>query len=107
MFNLKLIRSLTIKVLALSTTFFLVGETSAKAQQKFTTPLPSPLPNFGRDLVPSSSQEFFRQGRDAFEREIQILRQRELSSNRPILKVDLREILKRRSTLEKPEIREF
>lgn len=80
----------------------MVAETSANAQQTIPTLTPRQAQNLSRDLVQSSSQDFFRQGNNAFEREIQLLRERPLSSNKPILKIDLMQIQKRPSTQEKP-----
>ncbi|MFN6540711.1 MAG: hypothetical protein RM021_030825 [Nostoc sp. EkiNYC01] len=85
-----------------STAFFLAVQTSANAQQTLPSLTPAQTQNLSRDLVPSSSQDFFRQGKDSFEEEIQLLRERQLSSTKPILKIDLIQMLKRPSTQEKP-----
>ncbi|MBX9259159.1 hypothetical protein H1Q63_35450 [Desmonostoc muscorum CCALA 125] len=102
MFNLRFIRCIKLKYLVFSTAFFLAVETSANAQQALPNLTPAQAQSLSRDLVPSSSQDFFRQGTVAFEREIQLLRERQLSSNKPILKIDLMQMLKRPSTQEKP-----
>ncbi len=47
----------------------------------------SQLQRFSRDLIPSSSQDFFRQGREQLEREIQRLDRQTLDSNEQLLKV--------------------
>ncbi|BAY77572.1 hypothetical protein NIES25_40390 [Nostoc linckia NIES-25] len=102
MFKLNFIRCIKLKILIFSAAFFMAAETSAKAQQTIPTLTPRQAQNLSRDLVQSSSQDFFRQGNNAFEREIQFLRERQLSSNKPILKIDSIQIQKRLSTQEKP-----
>jgi len=102
MFNPKFIHCIKLKLLVFSTAFFLAAETSANAQQTIPTFTPRQAQNLSRDLVQSSSQDFFKQGNNAFEREIQLLRDRQVSSNKPILKIDLMQIQKRPSTQEKP-----
>lgn len=102
MFNPKFIHSIKLKFLVFSTAFFMAAETSANAQQTIPTLTPRQAQNLSRDLLQSSSQDFFRQGNNAFEREIQLLRERPLSSNKPILKIELMQIQKRPSTQEKP-----
>ncbi|WP_251956255.1 hypothetical protein [Nostoc commune] len=84
----------------LSTAFLLAVQTSANAQQAVPTLTPAQAQHLSRDLVPSSSQDFFRQGKDSFEREIQILRRRKLSPIKPILKIDSV------SQTEKPQIQQ-
>ncbi|MDF5707306.1 MAG: hypothetical protein PUP90_06395 [Nostoc sp. S4] len=100
MFKPRFTRCITIKLLVFSTAFFLVWETSAKAQRTFPNLTPAQAQHLSRDLVPSSSEEFFRQGKNSFEREIQLLRKRQLSPNKPILKNNLTEVLKKPSTQE-------
>ena len=82
-------RFLAVNSLILSAAFLLSGQTSANAQQQFTNLTPAQTQRLSRDLFPSSSQDFFKQGNDLIEREIQILRQRKLSSTEPVLKIDL------------------
>lgn len=48
---------------------------------------PAQLQRFSRDLVPSSSEEFFRQGRETLEQEVQRLRQPHRFSSDQILKI--------------------
>ena len=48
----------------------------------------SQLQRFSRDLVPSNSQDFFRQGREQLEREIQRLDRQTLNSNEQLLKIE-------------------
>ncbi|MEH2448869.1 MAG: hypothetical protein V7K18_24720 [Nostoc sp.] len=81
--------SIKIKHLVVSTAFLLVVETSANAQQPLPSFTPAQAQHLSRDLVPYNSQDFFRQGKDSIEREIQILRQRQLRSIKPVLKIDL------------------
>ncbi len=102
MLNPRFTRGIKLKFLVFSTTFFLVVETSANAQQALPNLTPPQAQNLSRDLIPSSSQDFFRQGKDSFETEIQLLRERKLSSTQPVLKIDLIQLLKRPSTQEKP-----
>jgi hypothetical protein len=49
---------------------------------------PQQIQRFGRDLTPRNSDNFFRQGRDQFEREIQLLDRRVLSPDQTKLKID-------------------
>ncbi|MBD1927714.1 hypothetical protein H6F74_15900 [Trichocoleus sp. FACHB-90] len=63
------------------------GQTPAAANPEFNSISPAQAQQFNRDLIPSSSQEFFRQGREKLEREIEILNRRRLL-NSPILKND-------------------
>jgi hypothetical protein len=102
MLNIIFHRCIKVKLLVFSTAFFLVGEASANAQQTFPSLTPTQAQQLSRDLFPSSSQDFFRQGKDSFEREIQLLRKREVSSTKPVLKIDLIQLRKRPSTQEKP-----
>ncbi|MDZ8109553.1 MAG: hypothetical protein RM338_28560 [Nostoc sp. DedQUE12a] len=102
MFSLKFIPCIQLKILVFSAAFLLAAETSAKAQQTIPTLTPRQTQNLSRDLVQSSSQDFFRQGNNALEREIQLLTDRQVSSNKPILKIDWIQIQKRLSTQEKP-----
>lgn len=102
MFNIKLNHCIQLKILVFSTAFLLAAETSANAQQTIPNLTPPQAQNLSRDLFPSTSQDFFRQGNNALEREIQLLRQRQLSSNKPILKIDLIQLRKRPLTQEKP-----
>ncbi len=48
----------------------------------------SQLQQFSRDLIPSNSQDFFRQGREQVEREIQRLDHQTLHPNERLLKVE-------------------
>jgi hypothetical protein len=49
---------------------------------------PQQIQQFGRDLTPRNSDDFFRQGRDQLEREIQLLDRRVLSPDQTKLKID-------------------
>lgn len=88
MLNLIFTGYIKIKPLLVSTAFFLAVQTSANAQQAFPSLTPTQAQHLSRDLVPYNSQDFFRQGKDSIEREIQILRQRQLRSIKPVLKID-------------------
>ncbi|MBD2611669.1 hypothetical protein H6G94_10340 [Nostoc punctiforme FACHB-252] len=102
MFRLKSIPSRKLQILIFSTAFLLAAETSGNAQTTIPNLTPTQAQNLSHDLVPSNSQDFFRQGTNAFEREIQMLRDRQLSPNKPILKIDLIQIEKIPDTQEKP-----
>ncbi|QFS44552.1 hypothetical protein GXM_02027 [Nostoc sphaeroides CCNUC1] len=73
--------------MVVSTAFFLAIQTSANAQQSLPSLTPAQAQHLSRDLVPYNSQDFFRQGKNSIEREIQILRQRQLRSIKPVLKI--------------------
>ncbi|MEA5602697.1 hypothetical protein [Nostoc sp. UHCC 0252] len=103
MLNLILTKCIKIKPLLVSTAFLLAVQTSANAQQSLPNLTPAQAQSLSRDLVPSSSQDFFRQGRESMEREIQILRQRQLPSMKPILKIDSVQQIKKPHTQQKPE----
>jgi hypothetical protein len=103
MFNLILTRYRKIKYLLVSTAFLLAIQTSANAQQSLPNLTPAQAQSLSRDLVPSSSQDFFRQGKESMEREIQIFRQRQLPSMKPILKIDSVQQIKKPPTQQKPE----
>jgi len=49
---------------------------------------PAQANQFSRDLIRSDSQDFFNQGRERLEREIQILNQERFSPSTPLLKVE-------------------
>jgi len=102
MLNLIFTGCIKVKFLVVSTVFFLTVQTSANAEQAFPPLTPTQAQHLSRDLVPGSSQDFFRQGKDSIEREIQILRQRQLSSTQPILKIDSVLLIKRPFTQQKP-----
>ena len=89
MFNSIFTGSIKIKPLVVLTAFLLVVQTSANAQQPLSSLTPTQAQHLSRDLVPYNSQDFFRQGKDSIETEIQILRQRQLRSIKPVLKIDL------------------
>ncbi|MDF5734711.1 MAG: hypothetical protein V7L04_10075 [Nostoc sp.] len=101
MLNLIFTRCIKIKPLIVSTAFFLALQTSVKAQQVFPTLTPTQAQHLSRDLVPFNSQDFFRQGNDSIQREIQILRQRQLRSIKPVLKIDLVPQIKKPHTQQK------
>lgn len=88
---LKLVFSHFIKVTAfgLSTAFLLAGQSAVNAEQAPPRLTPQQTQQLSRDLVPYNSQRFFRQGQELIEREIQILRQRQLATNEPVLKINL------------------
>ncbi|MEH2413362.1 hypothetical protein [Nostoc sp.] len=88
MLNLIFTGCIKIKPLVVSTAFFLAVQISANAEQAFPNMTPIQAQHLSRDLVPYNSQEFFRQGKDSIEREIQILRQSQLRSMKPVLKID-------------------
>ncbi|MEH2234690.1 hypothetical protein [Nostoc sp.] len=104
MLNLIFTGYIKIKPLLVSTAFLLAVQTSANAQQAFPSLTPTQAQHLSRDLVPYNSQDFFRQGKDSIEREIQILRQRQLSSIKPVLKIDLVPQIKRPQTQQNPNI---
>ena len=88
MLNLIFTGCIKIKPLVVSTAFLLAIQTSANAEQALPSLTPAQAQHLSRDLVPYNSQEFFRQGKNLMEREIQILRLRQLRSIKPVLKID-------------------
>ncbi|WP_256973396.1 hypothetical protein [Nostoc sp. T09] len=95
---LKLVFTRFMKVTAFvgfSTALLLARQTAVNAEQAFPRLTPQQTQHLSRDLVPYNSQEFFRQGQELMEREIQLLRQRQLSANEPVLKVNLRPPVKK------------
>ncbi len=88
MLNLIFTGCIKIKPLVVLTAFFLAVHTSANAEQAVPSLTPAQAQRLSRDLVPYNSQDFFRQGKDSIEREIQILRQRQFRSLKPVLKID-------------------
>ncbi|MEH2346882.1 MAG: hypothetical protein V7K55_02555 [Nostoc sp.] len=101
MLNLIFARCINIKPLLVSIALLLAVQTSANAEQPLPNLTPAQTQSLSRDLVPYNSQDFFRQGKDSIEREIQILRQRQLSSIKPVLKIDLVRQIKRPPTQQK------
>lgn len=87
--------------MVVSTAFLLALQTSANAQQAFPNLTPAQAQHLSRDLVPYNSQDFFRQGKNSIEREIQILRQREVRPIKPVLKIDLVPQIKRPTSQQK------
>ncbi len=104
MLNLIFTGCIKIKPLVLSTAFFLAIQTPANAEQPFPRLTPAQAQHLSRDLVPYNSQDFFRQGKNSIEREIQILRQRQLRSLKPVLKVNSLPQIKTPHTQEDPNI---
>ncbi|MEH2242982.1 hypothetical protein [Nostoc sp.] len=104
MFNLIFTGCIKIKPLLVSTAFLLAVQSSANAEQSFSSLTPVQAQHLSRDLVPFNSQDFFRQGKDSIEREIQILRQRQLRSIKPVLKIDLVPQIKRPQIQQNPNI---
>ncbi|MBN3873117.1 hypothetical protein [Nostoc sp. JL33] len=89
MLNLIFTGCIKIKPLLVSTAFLLAVQTSTNAQQAFPSLTPRQAQHLSRDLVPYNSQDFFRQGKDSIEREIQLLSyQRQQRSIKPVLKID-------------------
>ncbi|WP_335083890.1 hypothetical protein [Nostoc sp.] len=86
-----------------STAFLLAVQTSANAEQAVPNLTPGQAQHFSRDLVPYNSQDFFRQGKDSIEKEIQILNQRQQRPIKPILKIDSVPQSKRPHTQQKPQ----
>ncbi len=72
----------------LSTVGLLSQQTSAASQESPLTP--AQANQFSRDLVPSTpSQDFFRQGQQRIEREIQLLLQRRNASSEELLRINV------------------
>ncbi|MBN3896480.1 MAG: hypothetical protein HWQ41_14800 [Nostoc sp. NOS(2021)] len=102
MLNLIFTGCIKIKPLVVSTAFFLAVQTAANAEQSLPSLTPAQAQHLSRDLVPYNSQDFFRQGKDSIEREIEILRQSQLPSIKPVLKIDSVPQIKRPPTQQKP-----
>ncbi|MEH2287015.1 hypothetical protein [Nostoc sp.] len=103
MLNIIFTGCIKIRPLVVSTAFLLVVQTSANAQQAVPSLTPRQAQHLSRDLVPYNSQEFFRQGKDSIEREIQILNQRQQHPIKPILKIESVSPSKRPYTQQKPQ----
>ena len=103
MSNLIFTRCIKIKLLVVSTAFLLAVQTSANAEQAVPSLTPRQAQHLSRDLVPYNSQDFFRQGKDSIEREIQILNQRQQRPIKPILKIDSVPQSKKPHTQQKPQ----
>ncbi|MFN6481441.1 MULTISPECIES: hypothetical protein [unclassified Nostoc] len=103
MLNLIFAGCIKIKPLLLSTAFLLAIQTSANAEQAIPSLTPGQAQHLSRDLVPYNSQEFFRQGKDSIEREIQILRQGQRRSIKPVLKIDSVPQIKKPNPQQKPQ----
>ncbi len=56
-------------------TVLLVGHTNSRALAQVPI-TPTQAQHLSRDLIPTDSQDFFRQGRNSLEKEIQLLQQR-------------------------------
>ncbi|MBD2524823.1 hypothetical protein [Nostoc sp. FACHB-133] len=102
MVNLILTTCIKSQLLLISAAFLLAVQTSANAEQPLPSLTPAQAQSLSRDLVPYNSQDFFRQGKDSIEREIQILRQRQLRSIKPVLKIESVQQIKRPPTQQKP-----
>ncbi|MDZ7956441.1 MAG: hypothetical protein RMY34_00780 [Aulosira sp. DedQUE10] len=87
MLNLIFTRFTKVTALGFSTAFLVAGQNAVNAQQ-IPNLTPQQAQHLSRDLVPSSSQDFFRQGQYMMEREIQNLRTRQVESNEPVLKIN-------------------
>ncbi|MBD2203456.1 hypothetical protein H6G33_18670 [Calothrix sp. FACHB-1219] len=88
MLLLRCSRYIKTTVFGFSTALFMLGNTAVNAQQQLPSLTPAQTQQLSRDLVPHSSQDFFRQGQELMEREIELLRQRQVSNDEPVLKVD-------------------
>ncbi|MGF2039647.1 MAG: hypothetical protein RMZ43_030765 [Nostoc sp. CmiVER01] len=104
MLNLIFTGCIKIKPLVLSTAFLLAIQISANAEQAFPSLTPTQAQHLSRDLVPYNSQEFFRQGKNSMEREIQILRLRQLRPIKPVLKINSVPQIKVPRTQQNPNI---
>ncbi|MDZ8226626.1 hypothetical protein [Nostoc sp. ChiVER01] len=104
MLNLIFTGCIKIKPLVLSTAFLLAIQISANAEQAFPSLTPAQAQHLSRDLVPYNSQEFFRQGKNSMEREIQILRLRQLRPIKPVLKINSVPQIKVPRTQQNPNI---
>ncbi|MEH2323676.1 MAG: hypothetical protein V7K32_08905 [Nostoc sp.] len=104
MSNLIFTGCIKIKPLVLSTAFLLAIQTSANAEQPLPSLTPAQAQHLSRDLVPYNSQDFFTQGKNSIEREIQILRLRQLGSIKPVLKIDSLPQIKIPHTQQNPNI---
>lgn len=76
-----------IKALVYLVAFLLIEQASATGQQP-PRPTPVQAQHLSRDFFGSDSQDFFKQGQDVIEREIQILMKRQRASTEPVLKVN-------------------
>jgi hypothetical protein len=81
-------RLLKVTALGCSTAFLLTGQSPVNAEQALPRLSVQQTQQLSRDLVPYNSQRFFRQGQELIEREIQILKQRQISGNEPVLKIN-------------------
>ncbi|WP_335070210.1 hypothetical protein [Nostoc sp.] len=104
MLNSIFTESIKIKSLVVLTALLLAVQTSVNAQRPLPSLTPAQAQHLSRDLVPYNSQDFFRQGKDSIERETQILRQRQLRSIKPVLKIDLVPQIKIPQTQQNPNI---
>lgn len=104
MLNLIFSKCIKIKPLVVSIAFLLAIQTSANAQQTLPSLTTTQTQHLSRDLVPYNSQDFFRQGKNSIEREIQILKQRQLRSIKPVLKIDSLPQIKTPHTQKNPNI---
>ena len=104
MSNLIFTACVKIKYLVVSTVFLLAIQTTANAEQPLPSLTLAQAQHLSRDLVPYNSQEFFRQGKNSMEREIQILRKRQLRSIKPVLKIDSLPQIKIPHTQQNPNI---
>ncbi|MDZ8056032.1 MAG: hypothetical protein RMX68_031670 [Aulosira sp. ZfuVER01] len=87
---LQLVFTRFIKVTAFGiTALLLTGQTAVHAEPALPRLTPQQTQRLSRDLVPYNSQDFFRKGQELMEREIQILQQRQLTANQPVLKVNV------------------
>lgn len=77
--------TIVIVILAIS---LLNEQAPALAQRPFIRLTPTQAQEFSRDLVRSTSLDFFRQGQGKFEEEIRILTEESLFSPTPILKIE-------------------
>jgi hypothetical protein len=79
----------TVTALVFSAAWLLGEQTAASAGQEAPTLTPSQAQQLQRDLVPHNSQDFFRQGQERIEREIQLLSESQRASSEPLLKINV------------------
>lgn len=79
----------TIAIAAILSAVSLIdGQAPALAQRQSIRISPAQARQFSHDLIRSSSQDFFAQGRENFEAEIKILTEKRLFSQPPVLKIE-------------------
>jgi hypothetical protein len=80
---------ITLAIAFVFSTAWLPGKQALAVENQESPLTPAQAQQLSRDLIPSPSQEFFQQGREMLEKEIQLLNQRQNTTSEPPLQINV------------------